>query len=212
MPLVAQRMKQEELYDEMAKTPSKKFFSMAAHDQPEPPQMPTLHEVVDHDEQLRIESAALKIQYVVRKWLFRKSNATHWTRALLQHHISEERAAHLQYDVETWQYRNKVQTLNHDELMKLSQNAQFKFARYNQSVMRRRIAMHKTKATIGKTQAITSLLLEDAPSLETYDSSVDHAKFHALPLHIATKARLEHNNAMMRLNQPRIRKILSDFG
>ena len=41
----------------------------------------------------RTESAALKIQYFVRRWLYRKDmgKSSQWTRSLLQHKITESR-------------------------------------------------------------------------------------------------------------------------
>ena len=122
------------------------------------------------------------------------------------------RAAQLQQDIETWQYRNKVGPMPYDELMELSQRAQFRFAKYNQSVIRRRINMHKATSRLGQIKAINSAILEDAPeTLADYRSEVHAAKFHSLPLCIATKARLDHNSAMKRLALPKIEQILTDF-
>lgn len=102
--------------------------------------------------------------------------------------------------------------MSFDELMEVFQKAQFMFARYNQSVMRRRINMHKAASRLGQVKAINSTILEDAPdTLADYRSEVHAAKFHSLPLCIATKARMDHNAAMKRLALPKIQQILSDF-
>ena len=102
--------------------------------------------------------------------------------------------------------------MSFDELMELSQKAQFRFAKYNQTVMRRRINMHKAASRLGQVKAINSTILEDAPeTLDDYRSEVHAAKFHSLPLCIATKARVDHNATMKRMALPKIQQILSDL-
>ena len=70
------------------------------------------------------------------------------------------RASQLQQDIETWQYRNKVTISSLDEMMELSQRAQIRFARYNQSVMRRRINMHRMTSRLGQA-SINSVHIEN---------------------------------------------------
>ena len=207
--LVRKRRKQEQIYNELADASAEKFFySFPIPSRLSKPESASTKIPVGGSD-WKEASAALKIQYAVRKWLNRKANSPTWTRALLQHHVSEDRATSLQYDIEAWQFRNKVPSLKQEQLMELHQRAQFKFAKYQQSVVRKRINLHRIKSTLGQTKAIISLL-EDKPSLDDYDLKIHAAKFHSLPLTIATKARIEHNRSMERLKQSRIRKILDD--
>ena len=71
----------------------------------------------------KVESAALLIQYTVRRWLAKRwmmecgvgetSKTPHLR--LQPHIISEERARNLQHEIETWQHRNKVLNIQTDE-------------------------------------------------------------------------------------------------
>ena len=63
----------------------------------------------------KFESAALLIQYTVRRWLAKRwmmeggdVGAKSLNLRLPPHVISEERARNLQHEIETWQHRNKV--------------------------------------------------------------------------------------------------------
>ena len=65
----------------------------------------------------KVESAALLIQYTVRRWLTKRwmmeggvigENTKSLNIRLPPHVISEERARNLQHEIETWQHRNKV--------------------------------------------------------------------------------------------------------
>jgi len=223
--LVEKRLREERVFKQIADTHPSKFFSMTAYcHSGRVTSIDTTGDLGEHTDTTEdagktvriVESAALKIQYAVRRWLHKTSNncsTSQWTRSLLQHRISDSRAAELQQEIETWQYRNKIRSgLSFEELMELSQRAQFGFARYNQSVMRRRINMHKTLSKMAQVKAINATLLEDAPQkLDEYNSQVHASKFHSLPLCIATKARMDHNAALKRLALPRIMQILADF-
>ena len=70
-------------------------------------------------DQHKVESAALLIQYTVRRWLAKRwmmesgtgrdsvySKASHLR--IQPRIITEERAMNLQHEIETWQHRNKV--------------------------------------------------------------------------------------------------------
>ena len=64
---------------------------------------------------------------------------------------------------------------------------------------------------IFQVKAITDTLTEDAPAtLDDYRPEVHASKFYSLPLYIATKARVDHNEALKRLAQPKINQILED--
>ena len=68
----------------------------------------------------KFESAALLIQYTVRRWLAKRwmmegglgENRKSLTLRLQPHVISEEKARNLQHEIETWQHRNKVSHKN----------------------------------------------------------------------------------------------------
>ena len=67
----------------------------------------------------KVESAALLIQYTVRRWLAKRWMEGSGTIGgderdkglhlrIQPHAMSEERARNLQHEIETWQHRNKV--------------------------------------------------------------------------------------------------------
>ena len=69
----------------------------------------------------KVESAALLIQYTVRRWLAKRwmegsgtigGDESHKGLHLRiqPHTMSEERARNLQHEIETWQHRNKVRS------------------------------------------------------------------------------------------------------
>jgi len=53
-------------------------------------------------------------------------------------------------------------------------------------------------------------ILDNRPDLHSYNSQEDWKKFHSLPLHIATKARLDHNIAMANLDMPSWQRLLEE--
>ena len=99
--LVEKRQHEEALYNEIASTDASQFFSMAAYCRRPPKHrssssyaMSSTDQAAGSEEKRRIESAALKIQYAVRRWLHKKDSLRstgQWTRTLLQHRISESR-------------------------------------------------------------------------------------------------------------------------
>ena len=73
----------------------------------------------------KFESAALLIQYTVRRWLAKRwmmegggvgEHAKSLNLRLPPHIISEERARNLQHEIETWQHRNKVSEIFHKNI------------------------------------------------------------------------------------------------
>ena len=85
-----------------------------------------------------------------------------------------------------------------------------KYARFCQGLVQGRKAEQKSLAIIAQSKAIIEVL-QNRPDLYAYDPSKDWHKFHSLPLHIATKARLEHNAAMTKLENPSWKRLLFDL-
>ena len=94
-----------------------------------------------------------------------------------------------------------------DELGELHSKAQMRYVKFCQGLVQSRRQEQKTMAVIAQSKTIIGIL-ETKPSLHEYEPSNDWAKFHSLPLHIATKARLEHKRAMSKLNIPQWQRML----
>jgi len=149
------------------------------------------------------------IQTAVRRWLNKRiKDQLAKSQPLLNKPITEERAIKLQQEIDAWQHHHKVPPMTPDEFAELHHKAQLRYAKFCQSLLQSRRREQKSSAVIAQTRTMIDVL-ETRPDLKAYSSKEWH-KFHSLPLHIATKARIDHNVAMARLNMPSWQRILED--
>lgn len=123
--------------------------------------------------------------------------------------ITEERAMKLQQDIDAWQHHHKVTPMTSSEFAELHHKAQLKYAKFCQSLIQIRRREQKTAAVIAQSKNMIDIL-DNRPDLHSYNSQEDWKKFHSLPLHIATKARLDHNIAMANLDMPSWQRLLEE--
>jgi hypothetical protein len=96
-----------------------------------------------------------------------------------------------------------------DEFAELHHKALLKYGKFCQCLLQTRRREQKTLASIAQSKSILDVL-ENRPDLHSYKPKEDWSKFHSLPLHIATKARMDHNAAMLKLEMPSWKRILED--
>ena len=96
-----------------------------------------------------------------------------------------------------------------DDFATLHHKAQMKYAKFCQNLPQSRRREQKSLAIVAQSKTLMDIL-ENKPDLHSYVPQEDWKKFHSLPLHIATKARLDHNAAMAKLNMPTWQRILED--
>ena len=168
--------------------------------------------MVSAEEEEKLNSAALKIQAAIRRWLIRKRDRRPavWSRNLLRTTMTEAKARSYQDKIELWQQRNKVAPMTPGELQELHHKAQCQFSKFSARLNKNRLEDHKTLAMLAQTETALAVM-ECAPSLREYTTS-QWSQFHSLPLHVAVKGRMEHNAAMRRMDQDRWRRILDEYG
>ena len=168
--------------------------------------------MVSAEEEEKLNSAALKIQAAIRRWLIRKRDRRPavWSRNLLRTTMTEAKARSYQDKIELWQQRNKVAPMTPGELQELHHEAQSQFSKFSARLNKNRLEDHKTLAMLAQTETALAVM-ECAPSLREYTTS-QWSQFHSLPLHVAVKGRMEHNAAMRRMEQDRWRRILDEYG
>ena len=168
--------------------------------------------MVTAEENEKLNSAALKIQAAIRRWLIRKRDRRPaiWARNLLRTTMTEAKARSYQDKIELWQQRNKVAPMTPSELQELHQKTQSEFSKFSARLNKNRLEDHKAMALLAQTDTALAVM-ECAPSLREYTTS-QWSQFHSLPLHVAIKGRMEHNSAMRRMKQDRWRRILDDYG
>ena len=206
------------MFDDIKNTPSYKLnrlFNFSKDSGPSASAIPKEHVKNDVDKAESIvkdtkNEAAKIIQLAVRKWLTKRmyENLAK-SQPFLNMPITEERAIKLQQEIDHWQYQNKSICLSYtpDELSELHNKAQTRYAKFCQGIVQSRKMEQKSLATIAQSKALIEIL-ENRPDIHAYDSSKDYHRFHSLPLYIATKARLEHNLAMSKLDNPGWKRIL----
>ena len=152
--------------------------------------------------------AAKTIQNAVRRWLHKRlhDNLAR-SQPFLNLPITEERAIKLQQEIDHWQYHHPSIMSTPNELGELHNKAQMSYAKFCQGLLKSRRQEQKTMALIAQSKNIIDIL-ETRPTLNEYDSCKDWAKFHSLPLHIATMARIEHKRAMSKLESKHWQRIL----
>ncbi len=211
--MVEKRTAAETRLREMAaKTPKELAFYLDAlekEEQIDADRGDLLRDLVLEDEN---ETAALKIQAAVRRWLIRKRERRPavWSRNLLRTTMTEARARSYQDQIQLWQQRNKVAPMSHAELQELYNRSQAAYAKFSNGLNKSRLGDHKALTSLAQTEAVLAVL-ESAPSLEEYSPS-QWSQFHSLPLHLATKARMEHKAAMRKMDMERWRRLLEDYG
>ena len=99
--------------------------------------------------------------------------------------------------------------MSSSELQELHQRAQLKYAQFSQGQGRRKMQEHKAMANLAQAEAIVSILEQAPKSVKDYKIS-EWSRFHSLPLHVATKARLDHKIAMEKLDWPKWKKALEE--
>ncbi len=167
----------------------------------EPPQQEIVIDTVK-------EQAAIVIQVVIRKWLHQRLRANVVkSQRFLNLPITEERASKLQQDIDSWQHHHKIPPMTPTELADLHHRAQLRYAKYCQGLIKVRKKEQKTMAVIAQSNNLIGIL-DSKPDLHSYNPQEDWKKFHSLPLHVATKARLDHNAAMARLEMPSWQRLL----
>ena len=161
------------------------------------------------DRESRRHRAAVIIQATARRWLLRRRRRRPvWSRSLLQATaLTEAKLKKYADEIALWQQRHKAEAVSAAEQQELHQRAQFQYARFAQTLNRKRLQDHRTLAASAQTEAIYSLV-ESAPTLKEYDEKLHWADFHSLPFAVATKARLEHKRAMERIRQPKWKRLL----
>ena len=95
------------------------------------------------------------------------------------------------------------------EYQELHHKTQLAYAGFAKGLKRGRLQDHHAMAKVAQSHTILTML-ESAPKIGEYHP-IQRSQFHSLPLHIASKARMEHKEAMARMNQPRWKKILEEF-
>lgn len=100
--------------------------------------------------------------------------------------------------------------MSQNDLQELQQKTQLAYATFAKGVKKGRLQEHKAMVKVSQSHTILSML-ETAPKLRDYHP-IHRSQFHSLPLHIATKARLEHKEAMKKMDQPAWKKTLQEFG
>ena len=100
--------------------------------------------------------------------------------------------------------------MNQNEFNDLQLKAQLKYAKFCQSLLRTRKREQKAMAIVAQSNNIIEIL-DHRPDLHSYNPTEFFNTFHSLPLHIATKARLEHNNAMAKVHFSKKIRILTRF-
>jgi hypothetical protein len=133
-----------------------------------------------------------------------------WSRNLLRTTMTEAKAREYQDQIELWQQRNKMTPLNYSELQELHHRAQAEYAKFSSGLNKSRLDDHMSLASMGQTEAVLAVL-ESAPSLDEYSPS-QWSQFHSLPLHVATKGRMEHKAAMRRMDVVRWKRLLEEYG
>ena len=123
--------------------------------------------------------------------------------------ITEERAMKLQQEIDAWQHHHKTPPMTSSEFAELHHKAQFKYAKFCQSLIQIRRREQKTAAIIAQSNNMIDIL-DHRPDLHSYNPHEDWRKFNSLPLHIATKARLDHNIAMAKLDMPSWQRLLEE--
>ena len=202
------RRKQERVFESIKNTPSHKLNALFQLKQATMTEIPKNEGDVKDDKEDEVKAAKI-IQNAVRRWLHKRlyDNLAR-SQPFLNLPITEERAIKLQQEIDHWQYKNKVPPMTTpNELGELHSKAQMRYAKFCQGLVQSRRQEQKTMAVIAQSKTIMGIL-ETKPSLHEYDPSNDWARFHSLPLHIATKARLEHKRAMSKLNIPHWQRIL----
>lgn len=157
----------------------------------------------------KAEVAAMTIQLAIRRWLHRRRKE-HLAKSqpFLNLPITEERAMKLQQEIDAWQHHHKAPPMmSSSDFAELHQKAQLKYAKFCQSLVQSRRREQKTLAIIAQSKNVIEIL-DNKPDLHSYNPNEDWNKFHSLPLHIATKARMDHNLAMSRLEMPAWQRIL----
>ena len=210
------RRKQEIIFDSIRNTPSYKLNNLFdLYKEPRPGFNASISktflesgEDIKNLEDDTKNEAAKVIQLAVRKWLSKRlyENLAK-SQPFLNMPITEERAIKLQQDIDHWQYQNKVLPLAPNELTELHNKAQMKYAKFCQGLVQSRKTEQKSRAIIAQSKALIEII-ENRPDIHAYESSKDYNRFHSLPLHIATKARLEHNLAMSKLEKPSWKRVL----
>ena len=161
-------------------------------------------------ENYREHVAANKIQLAVRRWLNkRRKDQLAKSQPFLNRPITEERAMKLQQEIDAWQHHHKVPPMTSAEFADLHHKAQMKYAKFCQNIVATRRREQKISACIAQSKNIVDIL-ESKPDLHSYNADHDWKRFHSLPLHIATKARLDHNEAMLKLDMPSWKRLLSN--
>jgi len=152
------------------------------------------------------DKAAMVIQAAVRRWLEARQSSPAWSQLLHPRVISEERARELRRRIEVWQTRNPVATL--DRSPDLHLRAQMRYSKFLAGTAARRLAEHRTGLSSASASA-TVAVLEDLPKLDDYTEDL-WSKYHVLPLPTATMARVQHKEAMERLNWPAWKRRLDE--
>ena len=88
--------------------------------------------------------------------------------------------------------------MNQNEFADLQVKTQLKYAKFCQSLLQTRKREQRTLAILAQSKTMIEML-ENRPDLHSYNPKEDWEKFHSLPLHIATKARMEHKAAMTKV-------------
>ena len=167
------------------------------------------HLIEEEKEKTNRSRAAQVIQSYVRKWLWAKQSTPAWSQLLAQRVISEERARALRLEIDVWQQRNKTCVVDREESARLHRTSQERYRQFLAGTGGRRLAEHRTGLVIAQTQS-TAELLQSAPTLGDYQHQ-QWSMFHALPLDIATAARVQHRAALDRVKWPHWKRKIEDI-
>ena len=111
-------------------------------------------------------------------------------------------------EIEVWQQKHTVFSGDKDELSTLHRTCQQKYKRFVASLASRRMSEHRSKLV--RAQLRTNLLtLETAPALDDYDPG-QWSNYHALPLDVATAARIHHNKQIQQLQWPQWKRKIQE--
>jgi len=220
--LKEKRKLQEKIFESIRRTPSSQLNLLFSQEKEAAAQKiqdcwrshksSTISEPVEAEGAIdpKIEQAALTIQIAARRWLTRRNREElAKSQPYLNKPITEERAMKLQQDIDAWQHHHKVAPMTSSEFAELHHKAQLKYAKFCQSLIQIRRREQKTAAVIAQSKNMIDIL-DNRPDLHSYNSQEDWKKFHSLPLHIATKARLDHNIAMANLDMPSWQRLLEE--
>ena len=96
------------------------------------------------------------------------------------------------------------------EFKEFQHRTQMAYGSFAKGLRKGRLQDHKAMAKVAQSHTILTIL-GSAPKLGEYHP-IQRSQFHSISLPIAAKARLQHKEAMKKLDQPKWKKALEEFG